>query len=101
MFDGSFGWIFAVAPYAYLLISFAIVEKVLPMRKSWRRMGHARGYSSGKYNAAAQRLEHQQEAIGVLKAAEREGEIIDNEYVIHLRDATNQHWAFWRFGMVK
>ena len=30
----------AAAPYAYLLTAFAIVEKVMPMRKSWRRMGH-------------------------------------------------------------
>ena len=96
----EFGWLFAAAPYAYLLTAFAIVEKVMPMRKSWRRMGHARGYSWGKYCYAAQRLQDQQEAIGVLKGGGREGEIIDDEYVIHLRDCTNQHWAFWRFGLV-
>ena len=36
----------------------------------------------------------------MLKGGGREGEIIDDEYVIHLRDCTNQHWAFWRFGLV-
>lgn len=96
----NFGPLFAIAPYAYLTVAFLVVEKVMPMRKSWRRMGHARGYSWGKYCYAAQRLQDQQEAIGILKGGMREGKIIDDEYVIHLRDCTNQHWAFWRFGMV-
>eukprot|EP01050_Picozoa_sp_SAG11_P037038 SAG11_NODE_14405_length_613_cov_1.005837_1_plen_73_part_00 len=68
------------------ITAFLLVEKVMPMRKSWRRMGHARGYSWGKYCYAAQRLQDQQEAIGILKGSGREGEIIDDEYVIHLRD---------------
>jgi ABC-type multidrug transport system fused ATPase/permease subunit len=96
----NFGWRFAVAPYAYLITSFLIVEKLMPMRQSWRRMGHARGFSWGKYVYAANRLQDQQEAIGVLKGATREGTIIDDEYVVHLRDCTNQHWAFWKFGML-
>jgi ABC-type uncharacterized transport system fused permease/ATPase subunit len=96
----SFGWRFAVAPYIYLFSAFLIVEKLMPMRKAWRRMGHARGYSWGKYVYACQRLQGQQEPIGILKGADREGQIIDDEYVIHLRDCTNQHWAFWKFGMV-
>ena len=95
----EFGWRFAAAPYIYLITAFLVVEKAMPMRKSWRRMGHARGFSWGKYVYAANRLQDQQEAIGVLKGASREGQIIDDEYVIHLRDCTNQHWAFWRFGM--
>ena len=96
----NFGPLFAVAPYIYLAVSFFIVEKVMPMRKSWRRMGHARGFSWGKYCYAAQRLEQQQEAIAALKGGDREGNIIDVEYVVHLRDCTHQHWAFWKFGIV-
>ena len=88
---------FALAPYAYLLVSRAICQQIIPMRKIWRRNGRARGVSWGKYRFALQRQEMQGEAIGALRGSEREMEIIIDEFAVHVEDCHKHHWDFLTF----
>ena len=94
-----FGWRFAVAPYAYLAVSFTVVDVLLPMRKEWRKLGHMRGMSWGRYTNAAQRLELHQEAIAALGGGERECQNVHDEYFACIVEYSKSFRSFWKFEL--
>lgn len=96
----AYGWKFAIAPYAYLLSSHYLVKVLIPMQKRWRRRGRARGVSWGKYRFALQRMELQGESIAALKGGEREYQIVEDEFVVHMHDCHMQHLDYLTFHSV-
>ena len=70
------------------------------MQKKWRRRGRARGVSWGKYRFALQRLELQGESIAALKGGEREYQIVEDEFVVHMHDCHMQHLDYLTFHSV-
>ena len=88
-----YGWRTAIAPYAYLCISYTVVEGVVPMRDYYKKLNHAAQVSYGWHNLTTQRLQGQYEAIAAQKGGEREGVEMFKEWVVHVRDCQNRVWG--------
>ena len=58
-----YGWRTAAAPYAFLALSYFVVEVIVPLRDYYRKLNHAAQVSYGMHNITSQRLQGQYEAI--------------------------------------
>jgi ABC-type uncharacterized transport system fused permease/ATPase subunit len=95
-----YGWRTAAAPYAYLGLSYAVVEVVVPMRDYYRKLNHAAQVSYGLHNLTTQRLQSQYEAIAAQKGGEREGLGMFAEWLVHVRDCQNRVWGRSKWNML-
>ena len=95
-----YGWRTAIAPYAYLGLSYTVVEIVVPMRDYYRKLNHAAQVSYGWHNLTTQRLQSQYEAIAAQKGGEREGIGMFEEWLVHVRDCQNRVWGRAKWNML-
>eukprot|EP01047_Picozoa_sp_COSAG01_P098547 COSAG01_NODE_28709_length_654_cov_7.396396_1_plen_69_part_00 len=66
----------AATPYAFVVATFVLVNKISPARKRWRRLGNQRMSSYGAFRGGQQRLTLQSEAVAALRGEEYENRII-------------------------
>ena len=96
-----FGYKYALAPYAYLLTSFVIVDFLAPVMKTWRRNGMNRGQSWADYRFQLTRLGLQAESVASLKGVAYEHKIIRETYAQHRHDILVCDKAYFKFGIVR
>ena len=81
----AYGWIYAVAPYAYLFFGFRLVDKLTPV--NWAKLMGGQQSAFAKYRQAHTRLQLNSEAVAALQGSAHEGAVIERAYQ-HVHEAT-------------
>ena len=95
-----YGWKMAIAPYAFVVSTFLIVNKLSPARKRWRKMGNQRMASYSAFRGGQQRLTLQSEAIAALRGDEYENSIIMRHFTDFRAKTSALFWEYYKFGAV-
>lgn len=96
----KFGLKYALAPYAYLFVSFIAVDVCMPIHKMNREIGRFRAESWGMYRFALTRVDAQAESIASLKGASAEHKHIRDAYAVHRFDVGYHHYMWAKFQTV-
>lgn len=97
----TFGLKYALAPYAYLFVSFIAVDICMPFHKMNREIGRFRAESWGMYRFALARVDAQAESIASLKGASAEHKHIRDAYAVHRFDVGYHHYMCTSSALVQ
>ena len=93
-------WVLGLAPYVYLAVSFAFVDYITPVRKTWRPLGRERGRTWGIYCHGQMKLIEKAESVAALNGSEREARLFCEQSTAVRVACYKQHCKFWQFGMI-
>jgi ATP-binding cassette subfamily D (ALD) protein 3 len=95
-----YGWRMAAAPFAYVVLTFVMVNYIAPVSKTWRMLGRERGRTWGIYCHSQMKLIEKAESVAALRGRVREAKLFCEQSTAVRVACYNQHVAYWKFGIV-